>query len=135
MRLAFVSRAKRGISSLDLVAEYGVRGAGVVVREGRLSWCILLRSADCLGGPRPTGSFMKRCSVSREVGRSSNPSSSKPSPKCRRRTGLVICRFTAASLANASAPLRRGLGDLIVDLETAREEGRNSTLVFEDSES
>ena len=137
MRLAFVSRAKRGNSSLDLAGEYGVKSAGVCVLEGRTSWWILVRKVDCFGGPRPTGSLMNFCSESRDVGRSSKPSSSKPSPKCRRRTGLVICRFAAASRAKTSAPrgFRFGLGDLIVDLEKARDVGRNSVLLFEDSES
>jgi hypothetical protein len=50
---------------------------------------------------------------------------------------LVICRFAAASRAKTSAPrgFRFGLGDLMVDLETARDVGRNSVLLFEDSES
>jgi hypothetical protein len=97
MRLAFVSRAKRGNSSLDLAGENGIGGAGVCVLEGRISWWILARNVDCLGGPRPTGSLTNFCSESRDVGRSSKPSSSKPSPKCLLRTGLVICRFAAAS--------------------------------------
>lgn len=37
MRLAFVSRAKRGSSSLDLAGEYGVSGAGVCVLDGSTS--------------------------------------------------------------------------------------------------
>lgn len=37
MRLAFVSRAKRGNSSLDLAGEKGVRGAGVCVLDGSTS--------------------------------------------------------------------------------------------------
>jgi hypothetical protein len=137
MRLALVSRANRGNSSLDLAGEYGVSGAGVPVRDGNESWWILLRRPDNLGGPRPIGSFMNLCSESREVGKSSKPSSSNPSPKCLRLTGLVICRFAAASRAKASAPLgfRFGLGDLMVDLDTAREDGRRSVLIDDDSES
>ena len=37
MRLAFVSRAKRGSSSLDLAGEYGASGAGVCVLDGSTS--------------------------------------------------------------------------------------------------
>ncbi len=37
IRLAFVSRAKRGSSSLDLAGEKGVRGAGVCVMDGSTS--------------------------------------------------------------------------------------------------
>ncbi len=112
-------------------------GAGVLVRDGNESWWILVRRPEILGGPRPIGSLMNFCSESREVGKSSKPSSSQPSPKCLRRTGLVICRFDAASRARASAPLGflLGLGDLMVDLDTAREDGRRSVLVDDDSES
>lgn len=69
------------------------------------------------------------------MGKSSKPSSSKPSPKWRRLTGFVICLLDAASFARASAPRARdldGLGERIFDLETALEEGRNSLLAFED---
>ena len=137
IRLALVSRANRGSSSLDLAGEYGVSGAGVLVRDGNESWWILVRRPEILGGPRPIGSLTNFCSESRDVGKSSKPSSSQPSPKCLRRTGLVICRFDAASRARASAPLgfRLGLGDLMVDLDTAREAGRRSVLVDDDSES
>jgi len=137
MRLALVSRANRGSSSLDLAGEYGVSGAGVPVREGKVSWWILVRRPETFGGPLPIGSLINLCSESREVGKSSNPSSSNPSPKCLRRTGFVNVRFAAASRAKASAPrgFRLGLGDLIVDLDTARDDGRRSVLVDEDSES
>lgn len=37
IRLAFVSRANRGNSSLDLAGENGVRGAGVCVLDGSTS--------------------------------------------------------------------------------------------------
>lgn len=98
---------------------------------------ILLRRSD-LGAPRPTGCLTNFCSVDCDVGRSSKPSSSKPSPKWRALRGLVRVLFEAASRAKASAPRSRGLdglGDLIVDLDTARELGRNSALLVEDSES
>lgn len=79
-----------------------------------------------LAVPPVRGCLRNRVSDSREVGRSSNPSSSWPSPKCFLFLGLL-----RRSHVSAATLYRCGLGDRTPDLEKARETGRRSMALSE----
>lgn len=70
------------------------------------------------------GCFKNLASACVDVGRSSKASSSWPSPKFLPRRGMVS--LPQASGVFSVGRYRRGLGDRIVDRDTAREFGRNS---------
>jgi hypothetical protein len=80
LRLAAVSRAKRGVD-VTLCNEGCVAvGVGVSILSGKIFWYVLPRAVDL--ELFATGCFMNFVSDSFEVGKSSKPSSSWPSPKC-----------------------------------------------------
>jgi len=120
VREAAVSRAKRGTLVMlvsGFFGERGVRGAELaeVSVRGRLLFDAFL---DVLSFVRRLlvlprrGCLTNLDSTVAEVGRSSNTSSSEPSPKARRRVGFVSVRFAAASRARDSgARSRRTLGE------------------------
>ena len=106
-RDALVSRAKRGVNSC-LTGLNGVDGGiaeeDSIVDEELLRWerPSLPRICTDFGAPRATGCLTNLDSVVAEVGKSSNTSSSLPSPKALRRVGLVSVRLEAASRARDS---------------------------------
>ena len=81
---AFVSLANRGVDTGVFDAATGVGGWVGVSTRGSIvwPWFSLLRSD--LGAPRPVGYLTNLLSAEEEVGKSSNDSSSVPSPKFRR---------------------------------------------------
>jgi hypothetical protein len=115
IRLAAVSLAKRGVLSV-LVGLLGVWGCGVAIRSGKgiralLVWC---RKLLLLGTFR--GVFSNCFSFVAEVGRSSKPSSSLPTPKtflgpkgCEIFWGTLGCRARAAEGCSLRIPARLGV--------------------------
>ena len=91
-REALVSRAKRGVLGECFRVFWGVAG---VLGARRV-----LRTLAARGSPRATGCLVNLDSTDVEVRRSSKASSSVPSPKARRRVGLVRVRLAAASLTS-----------------------------------
>lgn len=106
IRLAAVSRANLGVFSFVFLG--GIVGVfcwkGVIMRSGRDRGALLLLDDGriALGKPRPAGCLMNFDSFVAEVGKSSNTSSSVPSPKLRRRVGRVTVFLAAASRARAA---------------------------------
>lgn len=91
LREALVSRANLGVVFSGLETDGGVDRVGDSIGGVIRLW--LSRERTDRGAPRPAGFFVNLLSVEAEVGRSSNDSSSVPSPKLRRLVGLVKVRF------------------------------------------
>ena len=124
-----MSRAKLGTLESYFLGDNGVRGVsdlGRLVREGFCEEFNLARKLlDLL--VVFTGCLRNFASTVAEVGKSSNTSNSLPSPKARRRVGLVNVRLAAASRARDSGAMsfRFGVGGRCWGLES-REIGRFS---------
>ena len=124
MRLAVVSLAKRGVAA-DFMGDWGEEGEGVLILSGRTFWWTLFRR-DALG-PLVIACLRYLVSVSLDVGRSSKPSSSWPSPKF-----FLFLGRLSLSHVSAATLYRWGLGDRMADLENDREMGRIS-IAFSES--
>lgn len=91
LRDALVSRANLGVGFSGLETEGGVDWVGDSIGGVIRLW--LSRERTDRGAPRPAGFLVNLLSVDAEVGKSSNDSSSVPSPKLRRLVGLVRVRL------------------------------------------